>query len=101
MPTVRREMPSVELTREQFAQRLRERLHDPAFAPLRQAVDGIVAAAWDAYTDSRKAPYTRPAGPGYADPTYELSLDWIDASRRVKEAEQRQKDSGSPSHILL
>ena len=101
MPNIRKEMPDVGLTREQFAQRMRERFHDPAFAPLRQAVDSIIDVAWDAYEDSRKAPHTRPAGPGYADPTYELSIEWSEASRQLKEAERRQKDLASQAHILL
>jgi multimeric flavodoxin WrbA len=48
-----------------------------------------------------KAPRTRKAGPGYADPDYDLSVEWIEASRRIKEAERRQKDPASPSRILL
>jgi multimeric flavodoxin WrbA len=101
MPNIRKEMPDVRLTRGQFAQRMRERFHDPAFAPLRQAVDSIIEVAWDAYEGSRKAPHTRPAGPGYADPTYELSIEWSETSRKLKEAERRQKDSASQARILL
>jgi hypothetical protein len=55
MPNIRKEMPDVGLTRAQFAQRMHERFHDPAFAPLRQAVDSLIDVAWDAYEDSRKA----------------------------------------------
>jgi len=101
MPQVRKEMTGVELTREQFAARLRRRFHDPGFEPHRDAIERIVEAAWDAYRDNRKAPFTHPAGPGYADPDYALSDDWRDASRRVQEAERRQKDAASPSRILL
>jgi len=35
---------------------------------LRRELDAIVAAACDAYSHSRKAPVTRKAGPGFADP---------------------------------
>ena len=100
-PRIRKEMPGVELSREQFAARMRERFVDPAFAPLNQAIDSVIDVAWQAYQDYRKAPRTRPAGSGYADPSYELSDDWRDASRRIGEAEQRQKDPASPSRILL
>ena len=86
MPEVRKGMPDVQLTRDQFVRRFRERFAD---------------AAWDAYDNSRKAPHTRKAGPGYADPDYDLSVDWIEASRKIAEAEQRQKDPASPSRILL
>ena len=89
---IRKEMPDVALTREQFAARMRERFCDPAFEPLAADIDRIIEVAWEAYDDGRKAPHTQKAGPGYADPDYELSVDWIEASRRIKEAERRQKD---------
>ena len=99
--TVRKEMPDVALTRDTFARRMRERFRDPGFEPLSAEVERIIETAWQAYDDGRKAPHTRPAGPGYADPSYELSVDWIEASRRIKEAERRQKDASSPPRILL
>ena len=101
MPEVRKGMPDVQLTREEFVRRFRERFADPGFEPLTDALDRIADAAWDAYDNSRKAPHTRKAGPGYADPDYDLSVDWIEASRKIEEAEQRQKDPASPSRILL
>src|SRR5687767_5349387 len=98
---VRKEMPDVALTREVFAQRMRERFRDPGFEPLAADVDRIIEMAWQAYDGSRKAPHTRKAGQGYADPDYELSLDWIEASRRINEAERRQKEPASPPRVLL
>ena len=101
MPEVRKGMPDVQLTRDEFVRRFRGRFADPGFEPHADALDRITDAAWDAYDNSRKAPHTRKAGPGYADPDYDLSVDWIEASRKIKEAEQRQKDPASPSRILL
>jgi multimeric flavodoxin WrbA len=101
MPEVRKGMPDVQLTRDQFVRRFRERFADPGFELHTDALDRIADAAWDAYDNSRKAPHTRKAGPGYADPDYDLSVDWIEASRKIAEAEQRQKDPASPSRILL
>jgi multimeric flavodoxin WrbA len=100
-PDVRKGMPPVELTKDEFAARMRQRFHDPAFETLGPEIEKIVEAAWDAYSDYRKAPYTRPAGPGFADPEYELSLDWIAARQAIQEAERQQKDTGAPSRILL
>jgi multimeric flavodoxin WrbA len=101
MPTVRKQMPGVELSREQFENRLRERFRDPAFDPLQPSLANVIDAAWQSYKEYRKSPQKRAAGPGYADPSYELSVDWIDASRRVQEAERHQKDPAAPSRILL
>jgi multimeric flavodoxin WrbA len=94
-------MPDVALTRETFARRILERFRDPAYASRSAEIDDIIEVAWQAYDDSRKAPHTQKAGDGYADPSYDLSVDWIEASRRVKEAERRQKDPASPPRILL
>lgn len=98
---VRKEMPGVELSRDQFRKRYSERFSDPIFAPLRAEIDRLLDAAWDAYSNSRKAPHTRYAGAGFADPDYELSVDWIAARERIKDAERLQKDPATPSRILL
>src|SRR5882757_7593374 len=48
--------------------RFRSRFHDPAFTSLGDELDRIIAAAWDVYSHSRKAPRTQKAGAGFADP---------------------------------
>src|SRR5437763_13661824 len=73
-------MPSVELPREELEKRFRSRFADPAFSPLQREIDAIVEAAWDGYRNSRKAPVTHKAGTGFADPVYEISVDWPAAS---------------------
>jgi multimeric flavodoxin WrbA len=98
---VRKGMPSVQIDRAEFAARYRERFYDPAFAKLKPEIDKLIDVAWEAYEAYRKSPRTRPAGAGYADPKYELSIEWIESSRQVKAAEKRQKDPKSPSRILI
>ena len=58
---IRRGMPSVELSRDEFEKRYRSRFADPAFRPLQRELDAIIAAAWDGYINYRKAPVTRMA----------------------------------------
>jgi hypothetical protein len=98
---VRKEMPGVQLSREEFRKRYSERFSDPVFAPLRAEIDRILDAAWQPYAQSRKAPHTRRAGSGFADPDYQLSHDWIAASDKIKNAERQQKDPAASSRILL
>jgi multimeric flavodoxin WrbA len=100
-PRIRKEMPDVQLAKAEFKARYRQRFADPAFEPLAADIDRIADIAWEAYDGSRKAPRTRRAGPGFADPDYELSVDWIAARGKVLEAEERQKDPRSPPRILL
>jgi multimeric flavodoxin WrbA len=94
-------MPSVALTKAEFMARARQRFFDPAFEPLQKEIDKVLAAAWDGYHSYRKAPRTRRAGRGYADPSYELSIDWLNAKEAIGHAERQQKSARSRSRILL
>jgi multimeric flavodoxin WrbA len=98
---IRKGMPPVKLSREEFEKRYRARFVDPAFEPLRRELDAIVAAAWDAYSHSRKAPVTRKAGPGFADPDYDISVDWLAARDAIVDAQRRHDDASEPPHILI
>ncbi len=98
---VRRGMPSVALDKTEFARRLRHRFYDPAFGPAESEIERIIDLAWDGYREDRKAPRTKPAGPGYADPAYELSIEWSEASRAIEQAEREHKARSSRSRILL
>src|SRR5262245_61332354 len=99
--TVRKGMPGVELRKDEFKNRYRQRFFDPAFSAVPQDIDRIAEIAWQACSEGRKAPVTRRAGGGYADPDYELSVDWIAASNKITEAERRQKEPSSRPRILL
>jgi multimeric flavodoxin WrbA len=94
-------MPDASLTREIFTQRMRELFNDPAFAAADAEIERIVSIGWEAYEQSRKSPRTQKAGPGYADPDYDLSVEWVEASRRIAQAETKQKDPASPARILI
>lgn len=87
IPTPRKEMPSVELGEAEFRRRYLEQFVDPAFDGLRAEIDRVVGVAWDGYTNSRKAPITRKAGKGYADPGYDLSVDWLAAKAAIDKAQ--------------
>src|ERR1051325_11209089 len=100
-PDIRKGMPSTELTREAFEQRFKGRFSDPAYAPLAREIQAITDVAWDAYSDDRKAPRTRQAGPGFADPNYDLSVEWLAARDAIAEAQRRHENPAEPSRILL
>jgi len=98
---VRKGMPSVQLGKEEFKKRFLTQFFDPAFEPLRNEIDKIAEAAWDGYENYRKAPRTVKAGKGFANPDYDLSIEWLDTSKAIAAAEQKQKDAKSPSRILI
>ena len=101
MVAIRRVMPDAALSKDEFIRRYRARFYDPAFDAMGSEIDRLANIAWDGYENSRKSPRTRPAGPCFADPNYELAVEWSEASRRVREAQQRQSDPNSPPRVLL
>ena len=94
-------MPSVELDRAEFERRFRERLVDPLFDEVEDELAAVLDAAWKAYSQYRKAPRTRKAGPEFADPSYELSLDWLAARDAIRAAAKRHQDSTLPRRVLV
>ena len=64
------------MARGEFALRFRAPFSDPAFEPAKDAISTLEEIAWQAYSEGRKAPVTRKAGPGYADPLNQTN-DWM------------------------
>jgi multimeric flavodoxin WrbA len=94
-------MPSAQLDEHAFRKRFLAQFRDDAFAPLQSELDQIAAAAWDAYDGGRKSPHNQRAGEGYADPDYELSVDWLAAKAALAQAQRRHEDASAPGRILL
>ena len=89
------------LTRVEFQQRFRTRFYDPAFEVEHEAIARLEAIAWQALQEARKSPITRPAGRGFADPSYAVSVQWLETRKRLKAAQKRWADSATPSRVLL
>ena len=101
-PEVRRQAKWVPLSKEQFRQRFYERYYDPAYQKVAPELEKVFEIAWDGYyNEYRKSPRTAPAGEGYADPKYQLSVEWSQARAAIDAAEKRQKDPKSPTRILI
>ena len=98
---VRKGMPAVKLDRAEFEKRYRSRFIDPAFKPLSKELDAIIGAAWDAYSNSRKSPETRKAGPGYSDPDYDIAIDWLNAREAIEKAQRCHDDAEQAPRILV
>jgi len=94
-------MPSVELGEAEFRKRYLQQFADPLFDDLKPELDRISAVAWDGYVKSRKAPRTRKAGPGYVDPDYELSVDWIAAKAAIDQAQRQYESTDRPARLLF
>jgi multimeric flavodoxin WrbA len=100
-PQVRKGMPSVQLTKEEFARRARERFYDPTFTAVSPQIDTMIEVAWKNYSEYHKSPRTQRAGAGFSDPDFPLPIEWLEARRAVLAAEKHQKNPKSNSRILL
>ena len=89
------------LTRAEFQTRFNGRFYDPAFEGEREAIARLEAIAWDALQQGRKAPITRTAGRGFADPNYLISVQWLDTRKRLKAAQKHWQDPSTPTRVLL
>jgi multimeric flavodoxin WrbA len=99
--TPRKGMPSPRLNEGDFRRRFLAQFQDPAFDSLSRELDQIAAAAWDAYAHSRKAPRTYKAGAEFADPDYELSVDWLAARAAIAGAQRRYAERSKPAILLI
>jgi multimeric flavodoxin WrbA len=89
------------LSREEFRSRYCETFADPAFDGERAAIARLEAIAYDAYAQGRKAPRTQKAGPEFADPDYDLSVDWLAARARLQKAKERHDDAVAAGRVLV
>jgi len=100
-PEPRKGMPDPTLDKSEFKSRFLDQYIDPGFDNLHDELDRIADAAWDAYDNSRKAPRTRKAGPGYADPDYDLAEDWIAAKAAIDQAKAQYDSTDRKRRVLL
>src|SRR4051812_16476622 len=101
MVDVRKGQAPAPLTRGAFGARFRAAYYDPAFDKESAAIARLEEIAWEAYDKGRKAPRTSKAGPGYADPEYDLSVEWIATRARIAEAAAQQKSPTARSRVLV
>ena len=101
VPAPRKGMPTTKLSKAEFTQRYHAQFFDPAFDSLRSELDEICNVAWKNYHGSRKSPVTQKAGPGYANPAYDLSVEWQAASAAIAKAQKQHDDSNVPPRVLL
>lgn len=74
---------------------------DPAFKAETDALSRVEDVAWDAYKEGRKAPVTRKAGPAFADPDYDMSVEWLETRARLKKAQAAWGKAATRSRVLL
>jgi multimeric flavodoxin WrbA len=100
-PRVVTGMESVQLSRAEFRRRFLERFWDPGFEAVASELDKIADVAWTNYVEYHKSPRTRRAGRGFADPDFELPLEWLATRAKVHAAGREQRRRSGPSRFLV
>jgi multimeric flavodoxin WrbA len=98
---VRKGQADFPMSRQEFNARFRARFADPAFAGKEALIDQLMETAWDGYHKERKSPVTRKAGAGFADPDYDLSVDWLATRSAIHDAQARHDNAAGASRVLL
>ncbi|MGH8665833.1 MAG: flavodoxin family protein [Burkholderiales bacterium] len=98
---VRKGQAGPAISRSDFHDRFQASFYDPRFDVERGAIGRLEEIAWRNYCDARKSPRTEKAGAGFADPEYELSVEWKAARDRLLEAGRRQCDPATSSRVLV
>lgn len=91
----------MQISEEELRARLRERFYDPLFEKADSQIETIARVAWQAYSEYRKSPRTRPAGAGFADPSMQLSEQWLETRDAIHAAQRQHDDAKSRSRVLL
>lgn len=100
-PKVRTGQSEWPIARDDFMRRFKHRFFDPSFSDCDARVDELGEIAWRNYCDAHKSPRVRKAGPGFADPEYELSVEWLAARAAIQEATRQHDDNARPTRVLL
>jgi multimeric flavodoxin WrbA len=101
MSTVRKGQAPAKLNRDEFRLVFSRNFFNPSFEAVGKELAAVEEVAWQNYVNSEKSPVTVKAGPGYADPDYDLSIEWKQASDRLKAAAARQKNLDTQSRVLI
>ena len=98
---VRLGQAAAEMTRAEFHERFMVRFYDPAYSAENDAISRLEEIAWHALKEGRKAPVTEPAGEGFADPSYPMSVQWMQTRQRLRAAEKQWHLPATKSRVLL
>jgi multimeric flavodoxin WrbA len=101
MSTVRKGQAPAKLDRNEFRLVFSRNFFNPTFEKVGKELAAVEEVAWQNYVNSEKSPVTVKAGPGAADPDYDLSIEWKQASDRLKAAAARQMDRDTQSRVLI
>lgn len=100
-PKVRKSDEEWKIERQDFKRRFGQSFRDPYFDKHQEKVFELEELAWKIYEESRKSPQKTKAGKDFKDPDFEVSIDWLNARKAIKEAQVIHDDQNLPLKVLL
>lgn len=88
-------------TRDESRERFGAQFYAPNFEALAAQIGQLEEVAWQNYQAHRKSPRTRAAGAGFADPAYQLSLEWLDAHHARRRARELHDQPGQARVLVI
>ena len=89
------------LERDEFHLEFRRSFVDPTFDAVKSEIAKVEQVAWENYINGNKAPITAKAGQEFAEPDYDLSMEWKETRDKLIATEARQKEPATKSRVLL
>ena len=89
------------ITRDEFRRRFEANFFDPAFAGRARRDQAARGDRLGRLQDGRKAPITQKAGKGFADPDYDLSVEWMATRDRLLRIEAHGQSAKAKSRVLV
>ncbi len=100
-PDVREDSEYAPLTKKEFRARFYEQYYDPAFQVVKEELERVFEIAWDGYISYRKSPIEKKAGKSFANPNFELPVEWLNTFHEIKQAQKKNADPASKTRVLL
>ena len=100
-PKPRKGQAPPRLSRVEFRRRFERNFYDPAFAKAKDAIVRLEKIAWSGYVNDRKWPRTVKAGAEFADPDFDLSVEWLERRDRILAAQKKQSNPKARSRVLV
>lgn len=100
-PKVRKSDEEWKIKRQDFRHRFNQSFKDPYFNKHQEKISELEELSWKVYEESRKSPLKTKAGKEFKDPDFEVSIDWLNARKAVREAQIIHDDHTLPAKVLL
>ena len=100
-PAVRTGQGPTKLSRDEFGRRYQVQFDDPSFDAAKGEIERLTSIAWKIYQEGGKTSRTRKAGPEFADPGQDLTIEWLEARAAIQKAQTQQEQVDGDARILL